>query len=656
MNWLTPQIGLIAAAITVPTLVLLYFLKLKRRVNIVSSTLLWQRAVQDLQVNAPFQRLRKNLLLLLQLLILAAILTALAGPMLTSGGKQAKRYVLLIDKSASMNSLEGQKNRLDMAKQQAKDFVASLQEKQSFFAKKDARSEIMVIALDSRAKVMCNFTTNNSQLTAAIESIKPSDGTTELSQAITVAQAFAQSPGVEANGRSAETPPQLELFTDGKISDLADVRLAGADLNLHAIGETDDNVAVIAMQARRSLEKAEEVNVFAALANYGPEAVNCDIQLSVNGDIHAIRKIAIPGATLEEKTLQKKPGKSSVSFAITGVDAGVVEIRQMRKDALASDDAAWSIIAKPKKLSVLLVSNGNTILKSALQSCPLAELTESTPENFSNMDLAEMNIKRPYDVIVLDGYAPDILPRCSYLVLNTVPKNLGISVTDELENQFVVDWRERHPVLENANLANLFASKCNKLTLPRDAEVLCEFDDTPALVLLRRNNNLFLLTSFDIMETSWPFDVGFVMFCYNSIAYLGSESIQTQQHSLAIGQPITTQYFGNLEKAIIDGPNISKTPITKDSSNILRFPDTSKAGVYTLTINDELNELFAVNMLDTYESDITPMKEIKITGTTVTAKENKPGLTQLALWPFLVMAALIVVCIEWFVYNSRVRL
>src|SRR3954463_10591035 len=123
MNWfpnfLTPLAGVIAAAIAVPALLVLYFLKLRRREMEVSSTLLWKKAIQDLQVNAPFQKLRRNLLLILQLALLLALCLALTRPVTFFHPGAGKTTVILIDNSASMSAADidsGKRTRLNEAK------------------------------------------------------------------------------------------------------------------------------------------------------------------------------------------------------------------------------------------------------------------------------------------------------------------------------------------------------------------------------------------------------------------------------------------------------------------------------------------------------------------------------------------------------------
>src|SRR5215207_7257674 len=106
MNWIPTftnwQAGAIAAGIVVPALLVLYFLKLRRREQSVPSTLLWRKAIQDLQVNAPFQKLRRNLLLLLQMLLLLLLLLALSRPVTHYTPGAGKISVIVIDRSASM--------------------------------------------------------------------------------------------------------------------------------------------------------------------------------------------------------------------------------------------------------------------------------------------------------------------------------------------------------------------------------------------------------------------------------------------------------------------------------------------------------------------------------------------------------------------------
>jgi hypothetical protein len=655
MEWLTPLVGLYAAAAAVPLLLSLYFLKLKRREVIVSSTLLWKRAVQDLQVNAPFQRLRRNLLLLLQLLALAAVLMALAGPVLAWRRGPGQRFVLLIDRSASMNATDVKPNRLDAAREQAKVFIESMRSG-SAFSLRDGSDHAMVIAFDQHAKVMCNFTADNRQLVAAIDAIEASDGQSRLGEAVTVARAFAQSPGVEGNIRSAEAAAQLVLFSDGRIQDLDTVVVASDELVFHRIGESPDNVGVTAMNARRSYEQPEQVEIFASLANYGAEPVTQDVQLAIDGNVRAVRSVTIPARQAGSGEVPFKPGQTAVNFSLSHREAGVLEVRRLGDDALPRDDAAWAILEAPKRLSVLLVTKGNPVLESALQACPLARLDPCTPAGFDALDAAAFAARPQYDVIVLDNHVPARLPQCRYLVFGLPPSGIDVNSPRELDNQVIVDWRAQHPALQYVNLTNLFALKSRRLELPRDAEVLAEFNESPALALLRRQGSTYLLVGFDVLQSNWPFEPSFVLFCYNALSFLGAQAGSGGQHELAVGEPISIESVPAEAALTLTRPDAAKVELTPDPSGTVRFPGTHRVGVYTVEVPDQPRRLYAVNLLDAEESRIEPQQEIKLSSVAVTAQEQMVQRANVPLWPLLVLAALALVCLEWLAYTLRVRI
>src|SRR2546423_6289535 len=91
--WLAPMAGLI---------VLMYILKLRRRDVVVSSTYLWRQVIRDVQANAPFQKLRKNLLLFLQLLAAALIVLAISRPFWRATGIGGRGGGIGVDTSAPM--------------------------------------------------------------------------------------------------------------------------------------------------------------------------------------------------------------------------------------------------------------------------------------------------------------------------------------------------------------------------------------------------------------------------------------------------------------------------------------------------------------------------------------------------------------------------
>jgi hypothetical protein len=342
---------------------------------------------------------------------------------------------------------------------------------------------------------------------------------------------------------------------------------------------------------------------------------------------------------------------------------------------LPCDDTAWAILSPPRQLTVLLVTTGNIVLESALQACPLAQLKVCSPDEFAGIESEAETLKQleslgyvsgevtedfrfdqSCDVIVLDNHIPTQLPRCRYLVFGHPPNGIDVSVPGQLENQVIVDWRPRHPVLKYVNLMNLFAAKCYKMALPRDAEVLAEFGQSPALAIVRRKGSIFLLVNFDVLQTNWPFEPSFVLFCYNATAFLGMQAGQNQETNLRIGQPIIVEGLKPETLAQVSGPGFSGNEVKANTSGTIRFPAIDRVGVYGLEIPDQPLKLFAVNLLDLQESNIEPVREIVLSGQLVEARENPIGRSNLPLWPFLVGMALVLACLEWLVYNSKVRI
>src|SRR6202521_1974220 len=124
MSFLSP-LALATFALALP-IVLLYFLKVRRREQTVPSLLLWAPALRDREASAFFQRLQRDPLLILQLLVLLALALALARPAVTVMGHGAKRIVVVLDTSASMKATDVSPSRFVRAQREALALVGGL--------------------------------------------------------------------------------------------------------------------------------------------------------------------------------------------------------------------------------------------------------------------------------------------------------------------------------------------------------------------------------------------------------------------------------------------------------------------------------------------------------------------------------------------------
>ncbi len=653
-NFLNIWPAIAAAAMVIPALLVLYFLKLRRREMVVSSTLLWKKAIQDLQVNAPFQKLRRNLLLLLQMLLLILLLLALARPVTKYTQVAGKTTVVLIDRSASMSATDPELNgrtRLDEAKARAKALVSTLT--------RDAVA--MVIAFDDSAETIQRFTPDVPSLKNAIDSIKPTDRKSKLKTAFQLAEAQTANFNPEQN-RSIAPKPDVWVFSDGRVSD-ADLQVRG-DLKYDRIGsDKTRNVAIVAMNAKRNYERPTEVQVFARLANFGPEPVNAEVELSVDGNVRTVATTALPPERWNDVQRQKAQLKDSVEFTIELTNAATIKVEQMHKmgDALAADDSASVVVPPPKALAVLLVTERNYFLEHLLNSLRLEVKDVMLPQQYENQKPTK------YDVIIFDRHTPTFLPPAgNFIHFGSLPAGLKVktemdgAVPAVVEDVGVLDWKRDHPILRYLSLSRLYVGESLKLDVPTESEVLIEGLKCPLVVLHREGTQVHLIVSFDVLQSNWPLRKSFPAFMQNALQFL---AIGSEMDVRPFFEPGATPRIPrtnlqkvdpNLKTFALDGPSGKRT-VTIPGSGEIALPSLDRVGIYTTQPPLPQFEQIAVNLLDANESNLIPATAPPGgMGEFVAASAAK---SRLELWWWIVAcAALPLLMIEWWVYTRRVHL
>ena len=676
MSWfptfLNPLTAAIAAAVAIPALLVLYFLKLRRREMPIPSTLLWRKAIQDLQVNAPFQRLRRNLLLFLQLALLALLILALSRPVTFFTPGAGKNTVIIIDRSASMAATDvSGKSRLDEAKRRAKELVETL----------ERGGHAMVIAFDDKAETVQPFTADVLALKTAIDDIEQTDRRTRLKLAYQLADAQLAFIAEQLRVGSGVVLPDVFVYSDGRVLDAAELSIKGK-LRYEKIGTADaGNIAVVALSAKRNYERPTEVQIFARLANFGPTLQQADVELSVSSvdpadptrDDFKVRGIA--AVTLlperyndQQRQEAEKAGtqvRDSVEFTLDLTTAAVIRVEHKNKqgDVLAADDVAYVVLPPPRALAVLLVSDGNYYLERAIGSLNLKDPATMTPGEFEQ--------KRPadYDVIIFDRYAPQQLPASgNFIYFGAVPGGLKLKPATDNGQQVVLtdvgilDWKRDHPILRHLSLSKLYAAEALKLDVPIDTDVLIEGMKGPLVVLHREGRGVHLLVAFDLMQSNWPLRISFPIFLHNALQFMALGSDMDVRQSF---EPGATPRIprANLQRAAgaaapteirLMGPGGARTLPVPETTDFA-LPPLDYVGVYKTDPVIPQYERLVVNLLNPNESNLVPADTPP--GNIGEAVQVAGGKSRLELWWWIVACvALPLLLVEWWVYTRRVHL
>ncbi len=609
MSFLQP-LALLLAALSVP-LLLLYFLKVRRRQATVPSLMLWKPSLRDREASTFFQRLQRDPLLILQLLALLALAFALARPAVTVMGHGAKRIVIVLDSSASMKATDVEPSRFVRAQREALGLVGRL----------GVGAEVMVIEAAVQPRVLAPFSRDRQLTLAAIRGAQPRDLPNRLGEAVRTARALV----------GQDSRAEIHVFTDG--AHPAALRGQADDVRVRwvGVGQRGRNVAITNLAVRRNYIGTYDSQAFLSVVNFSDQPETFSFTLTLNNDVVA------------EKTLTLEPQvRRAVVMPFSHEGGGVVRARLNVSDDLAADDVAYAVIPPVRAINVLLVSPGNLFLEKELSTDPQVKLEVRKPDAYQGG-------METFDVVVLDGVSPTKLGPGRFVLVNTAPPDVPIEVLGRIETPVIMDWDRKHPIMRQVDFAKIAIQDAMRVRPLAAGKILVEAVGGPLVYLLEEPNRKAVFFGFDLFQSDLPLRVAFPLMMSKSLRWLHPAGLDQSSLSLQTGQPIQLPVEHGVNTATVTTPG-GRSVRAQVTRGAISYTETDEVGVYTISTPRGETKV-AVNLFNPDESELAP-KPLPAFVEGARA-ETVPVPVQRELWQFLVLLALVLLIVEGVLYWRR---
>ena len=601
MGFLDPS-ALFFGLLAIPILAL-YLLRVRGRERRVSSTFLWRHVVHDIEANTLWQRLRPSLLLLLQLLALAALVFALAGPYFLRASGIEGDLILVLDASASMQASDVSPSRFGQAQEEALSLIDQLP--QSNLA--------TVIRMGDVPEVLVAQSQDKARVRRAIEEARPTAGDADLDSALSLAASVVR----------GERPAQVVVLSDGNVSSLQSLGPLPYDLQYEPVGASHGNLAIAAFSIRRTETGTEGL---ARVANYGPDTRAVSLHLYAGGSLYDVRDLEVVAG-----------GDRTVSWSSLP-EAAVLEARLVPGDAFALDDRAWAAGGSGNEARVLLVSRGNRFLEKSLSLQPGLQVTNALPEVFSS--------EKRFDLWVFDGFLPPAFPKGAALVLDPPAGSAPWVAAAAVPVQGIRPSGDE--ILRYVDLSNVHVREAVPLQPPPEARVLLDSDQGPLLAAWEEPGRRIVAFAFDLHDSDLALQPAFPILTQDLTRWLlpGMGEGLVVRPGATIEVPIPPES----EAAWVETPSGQRIQVAPP------FPaapfNVEEVGPYRVireTPDGEKAGYFIANLFDPVESAIGPaeLPLLESQQQPVSGSERVPW--ELATW--LVLAVLVILGVEWYVYS-----
>ena len=629
MNLLGPTalwFSLIAAAV-----VALYLLKIRRERQPVPSLDFWLALAGRTQVRSLFQRLKRWLSLALWLIIVGCLVLALANPVLTWGRVKPLSLAVVLDNSASMQTIESElegKTRLRLAREALRELTE----------RRPVNDEWLLIEAGRTVRVAAPWTHAGATLLDTADALTPHAGIIDLDAAVALAQQLLE-------GRER---PCVVVISDGAAGEIAKLTATDETIVPWIVGRAIDNLGITQLAVRINRATGAH-HAFVAVSNAGEADIETRIVFELDGLTHSVEPATVPANGTWEKT---------VTFDAPA--GGRLRAWIDRPDALAMDNEAFAVLEPLRPATALLVSNPDEafFFEQALVAMePLVDVDASrsiTPTEYS----AHVGEIGDIDLAIFNNWTPQEPPAARACVfVNAWPAALPFRLLGDLPATELSLTDRNHPLTRYLNFAAALLPQAREIDLSGPATVLAQSSEgSPLMFLIEQPENTSLCLAFDVQRSDLPFRNAFPILLRNAVTHFAAQQRNWIKPRYEIGETIEPSRplpsdvrevrVGRPRDDVVTGVEEAVLPVTHGRFS---YDGTATAGWLRFAIGDDL-AYAAVNLTDEVESHIAPVKS-----------EIDP-VERLALtgrlfgtlpWVALAAAAGLLVALEWLTYHYR---
>ena len=638
---------------TMPIVVALHFLKLRRRVYLVSSILLWRATAEDRQANVPFQRIRHILLPLLQVLFLVLLTLSVARPAVRRAGFMHGKAILIVDNSASMQSNEMGEYRLELAKQAALELIQQV----------SASGGMMVLVTHAaETHIQQAFTTDTAQLRRAVETIAPTAAVGNLRSVF------------DAAAHYADSPQDKVFFISDNFDTLPDISLP---LHTIGVGGAAENIGIVQfIMEMAETPRGKLYTVLATIQNFTDTDSEITVSLALafplnvnpkNVGIANSRERFFEQETLTERLANnEKPfddklvsipaGRTqSVLFSgdASGLEGQVIRVRLEVEDDFPLDNTASALLLPRPPLRMLLVSDRELPLLTHLLK------THGAHVEMLQVDTDAYHGSSGTDVTIFDRGSPENVPTGNVIFLN--PREqlpFGEAVETDNAAARVISEDKTHPLMQGVSLMGLQVREASRRELPIWGHSLVETEKGSLIWVGTEADRQMLVFEFDAFTpelSAFALTIPAApLFIYQSLAWFESGTAPIQPLSERLTRA-TRHAFRTGESLRLAFPPTARVHVQKPNQTLVEIKDavfkqTELTGVYTVFVDETQVERFTVNLLDAAESALSASSSAPTETEQITADAPLQPVTQ-EVWRWPAVLAFAMLLLEWGFYH-----